>query len=413
MTGLQWVIDAYTLMLAALMLSAGALSDRAGARRAYGWGVALFTLASLACAMAPNIGALIGARVAQGGAAAIVVPASLALVRQTYEDPKQRARAIALWTVGGSVAMGAGPVLGGLLIEGPGWRAVFLLNLPIGAVILALLARTAPSPKRPAPLDLWGQVTAVAALAGLAYAVIEGGHEGWTDPTVLGALALAVAAGFGFVAAERRHRAPMVPLDMLRQRLVVVPLAVGFVINAAFYGGIFLLGLYYQELRGMSGIEAGLMFVPMAMIITTTNLTSPRLAERFGRRPVIAVGQLIMAVAMLAMLPLGADTPIWLVLVLLVPMAVGGALSVPAFTAQLMDSVPGERVGAASGLLNALRQTGGALAVALFGSLAAGADGTGFSLSGMRTSAVAEAVLLAATAVLAWWLLPRSTRSSV
>ncbi|MFI6978980.1 MFS transporter [Embleya sp. NPDC050154] len=410
MTGLQWVVDAYTLMLAALMLSAGALADRTGARRAYAWGVTLFTLASLACALAPGIGTLIGARVAQGAAAAIVIPASLALIRQTYDEPRQRARAIALWTVGGSVAMAAGPVLGGVLTEGPGWRAVFLLNLPIGVLILVLLTRIAPSPKRPAPLDLMGQATAIVALAGVAYAVIEGGHAGWTQPGVLSALAIAVAGGVGFHLAERWHRAPMVPLEMLRQRLVVIPLTVGFVINAAFYGGIFLLGLYYQELRGMSGTEAGLMFVPMAAVITSTNLVSPRLAERIGRRPVIAAGQLIMAGAMLAMLLLDAHTPIWLVIVLLVPMGIGGALSVPAFTAQLMDSVPGERVGAASGLLNALRQTGGALAVALFGSLATRSDGSGFSLSGMRTGVLAEAVLLAVTAAVAWWLLPRDTK---
>ncbi|TGA83198.1 MFS transporter, partial [Streptomyces sp. MZ04] len=143
MAGLQWVVDGYTLMFAALMLSAGALADRAGARRAYVWGVALFTIASLACALAPGIGALIAARVAQGGAAAVVLPASLSLIRQAYDDPRRRARAIAMWTVGGSVAMAAGPVLGGVLTEVAGWRAVFLLNLPIGAVILALLARTA------------------------------------------------------------------------------------------------------------------------------------------------------------------------------------------------------------------------------------------------------------------------------
>ncbi|WP_425584983.1 MFS transporter [Yinghuangia aomiensis] len=410
MTGLQWVVDAYTLMLAALMLSAGALADRAGARRAYGWGVALFTAASLACAAAPGIGTLIGARVAQGAAAAIVVPASLALIRQTYEEPRRRARAIALWTVGGSLAMGAGPVLGGLLSEGPGWRAVFLINLPIGAVILALLTRVPRSPRRPAPLDMWGQATAVVALAGLAFAVIEGGHAGWTTLPVLGSALVAVAGAVGFAVAERRQRAPMVPLGMLRDRFVAVPLMLGFAINAAFYGGIFLLGLYYQELRGMSGVQAGLMFAPMAAVISGTNLMSPRLAERFGRRPVIVVGQLIMAGAMLAMLPLAADTPVWLVLVLLIPLGIGGALSVPAFTAQLMDAVPGERVGTASGLLNALRQTGGALAVAAFGALATGDGETGFSLSGMHVSVAAEAVVLVVTAAAAWVLLPSGRR---
>ncbi|MGW6269935.1 MFS transporter [Streptomyces sp. NPDC055060] len=410
MAGLQWVVDAYTLMFAALMLSAGALADRAGARRAYAWGVGLFTLASLACALAPGIGALIAARTAQGGAAAVVMPASLALIRQAYDDPRRRARAIALWTVGGSVAMAAGPVLGGLLTEAAGWRAVFLLNLPIGAVILALLARTAASPKRPAPLDLVGQVTAVLALAGLAFAVIEGGHLGWTSAPVLGAAALAVAAGFTFRAAEQRHGAPMIPLAMLRQRQVGVSLVIGFAVNAGFYGVVFLLGLYFQQLRGMSAVAAGLMFVPLAVLITSTNLVSPRMAERIGRRRVIVAGQAVLALAMFVLLPLGAGTPLWLVLVLLVPTGMGGAFAVPALTALLMDAVPAERAGTASGLLNSLRQTGGAMSVALFGALLVSDGATGFSVTGMREALLAVGLLLCATAALAAWLLPRDGR---
>ncbi|MFG2649767.1 MFS transporter [Streptomyces sp. NPDC048436] len=410
MAGLQWVVDAYTLMFAALMLSAGALADRAGARRAYVWGVGLFTLASLACALAPGIGTLIAARVAQGGAAAVVMPASLALIRQAYDDPRRRARAIALWTVGGSVAMAAGPVLGGVLTEVAGWRAVFLLNLPVGAVILALLARTAPSPRRPAPLDLAGQATAVLALAGLAFTVIEGGHLGWTSAPVLGAAALAVAAGLAFRATEKRHRAPMVPLGMVRERRVVVSLAVGFAVNAGFYGVVFLLGLYFQQLRGMSAVAAGLMFVPLAVIITSTNLVSPRMAERIGRRRVIVAGQAVLALAMFVLVPLAADTPLWLVLVLLIPTGMGGAFAVPALTALLMDAVPAERAGTASGLFNSLRQTGGAMSVALFGALLASDDATGFSVTGMREALLAVGLLLCATAALAAWLLPRDGR---
>lgn len=407
MAGLQWVVDAYTLMFAALMLSAGALADRAGARRAYAWGVGLFTLASLACAAAPGIGALIAARTAQGGAAAIVMPASLALIRQAYDDPRRRAHAISLWAVGGSLALAAGPVLGGVLTEAAGWRAVFLLNLPIGAVILALLVRTAPSPRRPAPLDFAGQVSAVLALAGLAFAVIEGGHLGWTSVPVLAAAGLAIASGIGFHAAEKRHRAPMVPLGLLRERRVGVSLAVGFAVNAGFYGVVFLLGLYCQQLRGMSAIATGLMFVPLAFLTTASNLVSPRIAERIGRRRVIVAGQAVFVLAMFLLLPLAADTPLWLVLVLLAPTGMGGAFVVPALTGLLMDAVPAHRAGTASGLLNALRQTGGAMAVALFGALLASDGATGFSLTGMREALVAVGLLLCATTALTAWLLPR------
>ncbi|WP_343245861.1 MFS transporter [Streptomyces sp. SID5785] len=406
MTGLQWVADAYTLMFAGLMLSAGALGDRTGARRAYAWGTALFTVASLACALAPGLGTLIAARVFQGGAAAVLMPASLALIRQAYEDPRRRARAIALWTVGGSVSMAAGPVLGGVLTEHVGWRAVFFLNLPVGAAILALLTRVARSPRRPAPLDVTGQLTAVLALAGLTFAVIEGGHGGWTAPPVLGALAVAVLSGIGFYVTERRHRAPMVPLSMLNRRTVSVSLVVGFALNLGFYGVVFLLGLYLQQLRGMSATAAGLMFVPLAVVITATNLVSPRAAERLGRRRVVVTGVLVLALAMFALLPLGRTTPLWLVLVLLVPTGMGGAFAVPAVTAMLMDSVPGERVGTASGMLNALRQTGGALAVALFGAVLS-EGGAGFSVDGMRVGLLVAGGVLCVTAGLAGRGLPR------
>lgn len=178
MAGLQWVVDSYTLMFAALMLSAGALSDRIGARRAYGWGLGVFTLASLACGLAPSMGALIAARVVQGAAAAVMMPTSLALIRQAYADTARRARAIALWTTGGAVAMAAGPVLGGLLTSGVGWRAVFLINLPVGLLGVALLLRVAPSPRRPAPFDPAGQITAVLALAALTFVVVTAAGGG-------------------------------------------------------------------------------------------------------------------------------------------------------------------------------------------------------------------------------------------
>ncbi|MYR87179.1 MFS transporter, partial [Streptomyces sp. SID685] len=279
-------------------------------------------------------------------------------------------------------------------------------NLPVGAVILGLLTRVPRSPRRPAALDGFGQLTAVLALAGLAVAVIEGGHLGWTSLPVLGAGALAVVSGFVFRFVESRHRQPMIPPALLRERRVAVPLAVGFAVNAAFYGGIFLLGLYYQQLRGMSATAAGLMFVPMSAVVTATNLVSPRLAERFGRRSVIVLGQLVFTAAMLVMLPLAGDTPVWLVLVLLLPLSMGGAVAVPALTALLIDAVPAERAGTASGLLNSLRQLGGALAVALFGSLLAGSD-SGFSLPGMRVGLLAVAALLLVTAGMSRVLLTR------
>src|SRR3954468_8510629 len=183
-TGLQWVVDGYTLMFAALLLSAGSLTDRFGARRAFGAGVAVFVLASLACGLAPGMGALVAARFLQGAAAAVMMPSSMALLGQAYPNPVKRARAVAIWALGGSVASSAGPVLGGALTL-VSWRLFFFLNLPVGVVALLLLARTARSPHRPAPFDWAGQVTAVLAMGGLTYGAIETGAAGVAAPRVL------------------------------------------------------------------------------------------------------------------------------------------------------------------------------------------------------------------------------------
>ncbi|MFK8908292.1 MFS transporter [Streptomyces sp. YS-3] len=401
LSGLQWVADSYTLMFAALMLSAGALSDAIGARRAYGWGLAVFTVASLACGVVPTLGALTAARVVQGSAAAVMVPASLALIRQAFPDPQARARGIALWTVGGAVAIAAGPVLGGLLTTQWSWRAVFFLNVPAGLVAFLMLLRAGPSPRRPTVFDPPGQLTAVLALAGLTFAVIEGGHHGFTA-TVLAAAGVAVLAGAGFVAVEARRRSPMLPLGLFRQRGVSVPVVVGFACNAAFYGGVFVLSLFFQEQRGQSAFSAGLMFVPMAVITANFNYLSPRAVSRFGLRAVVVAGLLVGMAGCCGLAAVGAGTPWWLIALPMIPLGIGGALAMPALTSLMLDSVPAERAGTAAALLNTSRQMGGALSIAVFGALLA----RDFA-PGMRESLLLAAALLAVNAVGAAALLRR------
>jgi len=226
-TGLQWVVDGYTLMFAALLLSAGALTDRVGARRAFGAGLVVFAAASVACGLAPTIGALITARFVQGAAAALTMPSSMALIGQAYPDPRRRPRAIAIWAMGGAVASSCGPVVGGLLTLAS-WRWIFIVNVPVGAVALALLARARRSPQRPAPFDAVGQVSAVLAMGGVTYGAIEAGAAGFTAPRVLLAFAVAVAAVAAFLLAQARGAHPMVPLDLFRSRTVSVTVAVGF-----------------------------------------------------------------------------------------------------------------------------------------------------------------------------------------
>lgn len=401
MSGLQWVVDAYTLAFAALMLSTGAFADRAGASRAYALGTVVFTLASVACGLAPNLPTLTGARVVQGVAAAAVLPASLALVRQAYTDPARRARAVALWAAGGSAAVALGPVAGGALTTAWDWRGIFFVNVPIGMVILALLIRAPRSQRRPAPLDLPGQVTAVVALTALAFAVIEGGTAGWA------ALAVAVVAAVAFLRIEARGPHPVVPLDLFRNRTVTATVAAGAAVSVAFYSLVFVFSLFFQQVQGRSALYAGLLFLPMTGLIAATNVVAGKLAGRYGPRLPMLIGQALAVVGLLLLLYVDAGTPSSLVAVLLVPMALGCALTVPPLTAAMMDAVPAERAGLAAGVLNAARQVSGGLGIAAFGALVS----DGF-VGGMRLSLIISAALLTVTFALSFRLAGPSASSA-
>ncbi|MFH8368313.1 MFS transporter [Streptomyces sp. NPDC018031] len=399
--GLQWVVDSYTLAFAALMLSTGALSDRAGATRTYALGLTVFALASAACGLAPNLPVLIGARVAQGVAAAVMLPASLALVRQAYpDDAVKRARAVALWTAGGSAAVAVGPVAGGVLTTVWDWRGIFFVNLPLTAVALVLLVRAPRSERRPAPLDVPGQVTATVALAALAFAVIEGGTTG------LVALGVAVAAGVAFWRVETRQAHPVVPLGLFRDRTVAIAVAAGGAVSVAFYGMVFVFSLFFQQVQDRSALSAGLMFLPMTGLIAVTNIVAGKLSARFGPRLPMLVGQPLAAAALLLLLPVDETTPAPWLAALLVPLALGCALTVPPLTAAMMDAVPAERAGLAAGVLNAARQVAGGLGIAAFGALIAG----GF-VTGMRVSLLISAGLLVVTSVATVWMRPGPRRA--
>ncbi|MET9360756.1 MFS transporter [Streptomyces sp. NPDC006632] len=390
MSGLQWVVDAYTLAFAALMLSTGAFADRIGPAKAYALGIVVFTLASAACGLAPDLGVLIGARVVQGVAAAVVLPASLALVRQAYPDPARRARAVALWAAGGSVAVALGPVAGGALTTVWDWRGIFFVNLPLGVAALALTTRAPRAARRPAPLDLPGQLTAAVALAALAFAVIEQGAV----RIVAGVVAL--TAGVAFRLVELRAAHPVVPLGLFRSRAVTVSIGAGAAASVAFYGVVFVFSLYFQRVRGESALTAGLMFLPMTVLIPVMNVLSGKLSNRFGPRIPMLMGQLTALAGLLALLLVDGHTPTLLAAFLMVPLALGCGLSVPALTAAMMEALPPERAGLAAGVLNAGRQVAGALSIAVFGSLVAG--GAGF-VPGLRVSLLASAALFAVSAL--------------
>lgn len=386
MSGLQWVVDAYTLAFAALMLSTGAFSDRIGATRAYAIGITVFTAASVACGLAPSLPVLIGARVVQGVAAAVVLPASLSLVRQAYADAARRARAVAMWAAGGSVAVALGPVAGGALTTAWDWSGIFFINLPLGAVALVLLLRAPRSERRPAPLDVPGQLLAVLTLTAVTFAVIEGGTAG------LLALGVAVAAGAVFLRTEARQAHPVVPLGLFRDRTVAITVAAGAACSVAFYGLVFVFSLFFQEVQGRSALWAGLMFLPMTGLIAVTNLFAGKLAARVGPRVPMLAGQSLAVLGLLALLFADASTPAVGLAFLMVPLALGCALTIPPLTAAMMEAVPADRAGLAAGVLNSARQVAGGLGIAAFGGLVAGDF-----VPGTRISLLIAAGLLAAS----------------
>jgi DHA2 family methylenomycin A resistance protein-like MFS transporter len=406
--GLQWVFDAYTLAFAALLLSAGALGDRFGARRAFLAGFALFLAASLGCGLALDAATLIAARVAQGVGAALLVPSALALLNHACrDDAAARARAIGLWTAAGSVAMAAGPVLGGLLIDSFGWRSIFLVNLPLGAVGILLSRRFLDeSGSSSGALDPAGQLLGILALFGLTGAAVEAGDLGWSAPLVLAGLAATIVSGGGFLLVEARGARPMLPLHFFGHAGFSAATAIGFLVNLTFYGMIFVFNLYLQHVRHYSPIASGLAFLPVPLVVILANLAAARLAAWRGPRLPMVTGLAIGALGFVLLARIDTATPYAAMLPGLLVSSGGLGLVVPSMTMAVLSAVPRARSGVASGVLNTMRQAGGAVGVALFGSFLA-ADG----VAGLRLVFTTSAALVGAAAILAAIVLRRRAQS--
>lgn len=398
---LQWVVNAYTITFAAFILTAGALGDRIGAKRVFMAGFAIFTAASVACALAPGATSLIAARAVQGLGAAILVPNSLALLSHAYPDDKGRGRAVGIWAAGASVALIAGPLVGGGLIALIGWRSIFLVNLPIGLAGLWLSWRyaseTTRSPQR--EIDLPGQIAAILSLGCLAGAIIEGGTLGWSNAFVMAGFVASAVLAVLFVVQERRAAQPMLPLSLFKHRRFALASLVGLLVNVAFYGLIFVFSLYFQRVNGLSPFATGLAFLPMLGVVLPVNLVAARVAERIGAPVTVAIGAGLSALGCLALLGIEPGTSYWEIGVQLAVIGGGLGLLVPPLTSTLLGSVEKSRSGIAAGVLNATRQTGSVLGVALFGSLA---GRQGDFMAGAHASLVISACLLFAAGVAIW-----------
>jgi len=396
--GLQWVVDAYTVAFAACLLSAGALADRIGARRTFIIGFVLFVCSSIACGFAPTATILVAARGVQGVGAALLVPCSLALLNHAAEgDAGARARAVSLWTASGSVALAAGPIIGGMLVAGVGWRSIFFVNVPLGAIGIWLTLRSvAETHPGKSAFDLLGQFSAIAFLGTLTAAVITAGSSGWAARPVLLLSAAAIVSGIAFVCLESRGPNVMLPLNLFRRRPFTAATIVGFAINFTLYGAIFLLGLYLQRVHGYSPLQTGLAFLPFCIVLGTANLVAGRLTATCGARLPMTIGLVVGAIGFAALTPLDANTPYLAMLAGLLILPIGIGLVVPAMTTALLASVEKERSGIASGVLNTVRQAGGALGVAVLGSFLAA-----HGVAGLRVSFIVSAALMLAVVAVA------------
>jgi DHA2 family methylenomycin A resistance protein-like MFS transporter len=405
LTGIQWITDGYTLVLAGFLMTGGALGDRLGNRRVFCSGVVVFTLASAVCAAAPGAAVLVAARLVEGLGAALIVPGSLALLQEAYPAPAARARAFGLWGSMAGVAASAGPLLGGLLVSTVGWRWVFLINLPVGAACLVLTVRyVAPSPRHPErALDWPAQCAVVAAVALLIAALNEAGRRGWSDPAVLAGLGLSVLAVVAFVTREGLARSPALPLRLLRSRATGGAAVVGLLFNFGFYGMVFTASLDFQRRRGFSALQTGAALFPAVAMTMFASVLSGRLTRRTGDRPLVVSGMLLGALGLAGWTVAGSDPAYPLLVAPMMAAGFGTSFALTGSTATVMGAVPLAYAGAASALFNTTRQIGSAAGVALGGSLlAAGTDhGTG-----LRTSMAVGALAYLTAAAVAWWCVP-------
>jgi len=392
-SGLQGVVDAYAVALAALLLTGGALGDRFGHRRIVMIGLAGFAVASVGCGLAPTAGVLVAARAAQGVAAALLLPGTLAVITRTFPDRSAQARAVGIWAGVSALALPTGPLLGGLLVTSIGWRAVFWMNLPVVAAALASALRLVPndSGSRTRRLDLPGASLAALALTALVYAVIEAGAG--LGPTVWGAAAVAVVAAAAFTVVEARTAAPMLPLGLLRSPAFVGANSVAVAMNLVGIGTIFVTTLYLQGVQHHTPLAAGALLAPLFVPLAALSPMTGRLAARLGPAVPMSAGLAIGAAGSLGLLLITPTGPYSRLLPALLALGIGMGLLTAATVAAAMRAVPPERAGLASGVNNTARQAAGAIGIAIYGALASSPTNPRHFVTGLHDLGILGAAL--------------------
>ncbi|MEU4557168.1 DHA2 family efflux MFS transporter permease subunit [Actinoplanes sp. NPDC023936] len=423
--GLEWITSSYILVFAGLLLAGGRVADVLGTRLAFLGGLVIFTVASVAAGLADSQGLLIGARAVQGVGAALLAPASLALLQELFPNPKERATAIGVWGGVGALALAVGPFTGGVLSEHVSWGWIFLINLPIGVATLGLTLFSVPAGQRQANLtgalrrlDPAGLITSSLSLFALTYALIEGDAEGWTAPLILGSFGVAAAAAVAFLIVQSRSADSMVELSFFRSRMFTGGLLAMGLWAFGVFGIYFYMAIYLQNVLGFSPTGAGAAFVPMAIITAVGAVLAPRFEARFGVARVTAFGLAVMAAAIAGIAQYGEGTSYADLLPWFALYGVGGGLLIPLSTV-VVDALPAGRAGIASGMLNVSREVFGLLGVTVLGAILTNrsnaAEGTELHrfLEGYQFSLVVAAVLVAVGVPASLWMLRRGRTEAV
>jgi len=370
-SSLEWIVTAYALTFAALLITGGKLGDLYGRRRMFMLGLTIFTLSSLACGLAPNAGFLIGARAVQGVGAALMNPATLSIITATF-PPKERGQAIGIWAGVSALALAIGPLIGGLIVDNINWHWIFYVNIPVGVVgiiVSRLVIKESRDTSHEQSIDLPGLVTSGAALLALSYALIEGNRHGWGSPEIVGLFVGAAVLLAVFIWLELRQRLPMLDLSLFRIGSFVGANTVAMLVSLGMFGVFFFISLYVQNVLGFSPTKAGAVFLPMTVLIILVAPIAGKLSDRIGSRWLMGAGMSILGVSLLLYQRIGVHSSFVSLLPQLVLGGVGMALTMSPMTSAAMASVPIDKAGVGSGVLNSFRQMGGSLGIALMGAI--------------------------------------------
>ncbi|WP_203740337.1 MFS transporter [Actinoplanes cyaneus] len=372
-SGLQWTIDAFAVVIASLLVLSGSIADRVGRRRVFQSGLAVFTVASLLCSIAPGLGWLIAFRVLQAIGASMMNPVAMSIITNTFTEPRERARAIGAWGAVNGFGLALGPVVGGVLVHSLGWRSIFWINVPIGVAALILTALFVPESRAPKArrLDPAGQILVFLLLAGVTFGIIEGPGAGWSSPEILGCFAVALAALGGLLWWEPRRAEPLIDLGLFRSPPFSGAVVIAICAFSALSGFLFLNTLYLQETRGLSALTAGLYTLPLAVANIAFSPLSGRLVGARGTRLPLQIAGLAMALGMLPLTWAGPDTPVWQLLAGYLLFGVGFGMVNTPITNTAVSGMPRERAGVAAAIASTSRQVGSALGVAVIGAVLA------------------------------------------